>query len=208
MPFFSTVTTHTNGYAVIEKGWGRGYGHALKLVMETDLVHWVGVPIRHGARDGSASSLHRRWMVDDVDYDPIIANNMTMSRWRQIKSVLKLNNNLSTPGRDKEGYDPAAKYDLIFRTLCHNMNYITLQAELDVAGDESTWGFAGYMADAGGRLMNKPVGKGGQTTMIYDVSRRYPRAYVHRHKVHVRPVGFTAEGKFEIKNLIDQLDNR
>ena len=86
------------------------------------------------------------------------------------------------------------------------MNYITLQAELDVAGDESTWGFAGYMADAGGRLMNKPVGKGGQTTMIYDVSRRYPRAYVHRHKVHVRPVGFTAEGKFEIKNLIDQLD--
>ena len=73
-------------------------------------------------------------------------------------------------------------------------------------GDESTWGFSGYMADAGGRLMNKPVGKGGQTTMIYDVSRRYPRAYVHWHKVHVRPVGFTAEGKFEIKNLIDQLN--
>ena len=107
---------------------------------------------------------------------------------------------------DKEGYNPAAKYDLIFRTLCHNMNYMTLREELDVAGDESTWGFAGYMADAGGRLMNKPVGKGGQTTMIYDTSRRYPRAYVHRHKVHIRPVGFTAEGKFEIKNLIDQLE--
>jgi len=122
MPFFSTVTMHTNGYAVIEKGWGGGYGHAFKLVTETDLVRWVGVPIWHGVRDGSASSLHRCWMVDDVDYDPIIADNMTMSRWRQIKSVLKLNNNLSTPGRDKEGYDPAAKYDLIFRTLYHNMN--------------------------------------------------------------------------------------
>jgi hypothetical protein len=42
--------------------------------------------------------------------------------------------------------------------------------------------------------------------MLFDVSRRYPRAYVHRHKVHIRPDGFTAEGKFEIKYLIDQVE--
>ncbi len=50
------------------------------------------------------------------------------------------------------------------------------------------------------------MGKGGQTTMLFNVSCRYPRAYVHRHKLHVRPNGFTAKGKFEIKNLIDQVD--
>jgi hypothetical protein len=62
------------------------------------------------------------------------------------------------------------------------------------------------MADAGGRLINKPVGKGDQTTMIFDVSQSYPCAYVHRHKMHVRPDGFTAEGKFELKNLINQVE--
>jgi hypothetical protein len=63
-------------------------------------------------------------------------------------------------------------YDLIFRTLCHNMNYFTLKAELDAAGDESSWGFGEFMGNCEGRLINKPVGKGGQTTMLYNVSRR------------------------------------
>ncbi len=50
------------------------------------------------------------------------------------------------------------------------MNYFMLWAELDAAGDESTWGFGSYMGDCGGRLINKPVGKGGMTTMLFDVS--------------------------------------
>ncbi len=77
-------------------------------------------------------------------------------------------------GRGNPGYDPAAKFDLIFRTMVHNMNHFTLKAEMDAAVDESTWGFMGFMGDIGGRLQNKPVGKGGQTTMLYDVSRCYP----------------------------------
>ena len=64
----------------------------------------------------------------------------------------------------------------------------------------------GFMGDIGGRLTNKPVGKGGQTTMLYDVSRHYPRAYVHRHKLHERPKEFNAEKKFEIKYLIDHIE--
>lgn len=63
----------------------------------------------------------------------------------------------------------------------------------------------GFMGDAGGWLMNKPVGKGGQTTMVFDVTHRYPRAYIQWHKMHVRPNGFNAEGKFEVKYLIDQI---
>ncbi len=78
MPFFSAATTHTNGYAIMEKGWGSGYGYKFKLVTKQDLVRWVGAPIWHGARDGSTSSLHRRWLLDDADYNNIIANNMTL----------------------------------------------------------------------------------------------------------------------------------
>ncbi len=86
------------------------------------------------------------------------------------------------------------------------MNNFTLWVELDNAADELTWGFGGYTGDTGGRLMNKPVGKGGQTTMLFNVSRHYPQAYAHWHKMHVQPVGFTAKGMFEIKKLIDQVE--
>jgi hypothetical protein len=117
MPFFGACTTHTNGCAIWEKNWGGGYGHEYRLTTEQDLVRWMGVPVRHGARDGSASSLHRRWLVDDANYDHIIANNINVSRWRQIKGVFKMNNNLTSPGRGQPGYDPAAKFDLIFKPL-------------------------------------------------------------------------------------------
>jgi hypothetical protein len=93
----------------MEKGWGRGYGHKFKLVTKQDLVRWVGAPIWQGGRDSSASSLHRRWLLDNANYNNIIANNMTLTQWRQIKSVFKLKNNLTMPGRGKEGYNPAAK---------------------------------------------------------------------------------------------------
>ncbi len=85
-----------------------------------------------------------------------------------------MNNSLTSPGRGQPGYDPVAKFDLIFCTFVHNMNYFTLRAELDAVADESTWGFMGYMGKIGGCMTNKPVGKGGQTTMLYDVSWRYP----------------------------------
>jgi hypothetical protein len=58
MPFFTNALIYTNGYAVMEKGWGAGYGHEVKLVTEQELVRWLGVPIHYGARDGSASGLH------------------------------------------------------------------------------------------------------------------------------------------------------
>jgi hypothetical protein len=121
----------------------------------------MGAPIRHGARHGSASSLHRHWLLDNANYNNIIANNMTLMQWRQVKGFFKLINNLTMPGRGREGYNLASKYDLIFHTLCHNMNYFMLWAELDNAADELTWRFGKYMGDTWGRLMNKPVGKGG-----------------------------------------------
>ncbi len=72
------------------------------------------MPIRHGARDGSASSLHRRWLLEDADYEDVITSNMTLPRWGQIKGAFKLNNKLALLGSGNEGYSPSAKYDLIF----------------------------------------------------------------------------------------------
>ena len=116
---------------------------------------------------------------------------------------------------------------MIFKVLTHNMNYVTKTADLDPSMDESTWRFNGYMGEAGWRLINKPFPKGemtndylnsivrpsttqlcnfiiagGQTCMLYDVSRRYPRAYIHRHKLTIRPKGFTAEGPAEVVGMV------
>ena len=72
--------------------------------------------------------------------------------------------------------------------------------------DETTWGFGGYCGDAGGRLRDKKVSKGGQTTMLYDIHCRYPRAYIHRHKVHKCPEGFSAQGPSEVYELLRSID--
>jgi hypothetical protein len=42
--------------------------------------------------------------------------------------------------------------------------------------------------------------------MLYDISRRYPRAYVHRHKLHQREPPFTAVGQSEMVMLVRQVD--
>ena len=62
--------------------------------------------------------------------------------------------------RGDPNYDPTCKFQHIYEVLIHNMNYCMLHADRDQTIDESTWGFAGYCGDAGGRLMNKPVSKG------------------------------------------------
>ena len=160
MPFFTVASSCTNIYALVEGGKGGGYGHKWTNVDEAELVRWVGVPIRNGARNGSPGSIHERWLPEEEDYDQFIANAMTYTRYRELKSVFKLNNNVASPPRGQDGYDPASKYDLIYQVVTHNMNLLTKSAELDCTVDESTWGFSGYCGDAGGRLKNKPFNKG------------------------------------------------
>jgi hypothetical protein len=106
-----------------------------------------------------------------------------------------------------DGYDPCAKYDFIYQCLLHNMNYVTLRADLDGTIDETTWGFCGYCGEVGGRLLNKKVPKGGgQPTMLYDIHQRYPRACIHRHKLQKRPEGFNAQGPSEVYHLSRTID--
>jgi hypothetical protein len=62
--------------------------------------------------------------------------------------------------RGLPGYNPCVKYDYIYCHLVHNMNYATKYADGDNTIDETTWGFWGYLGNAGWRLLDKPKSKG------------------------------------------------
>ena len=93
--------------------------------------------------------------------------------------------------------------------MVHNCNAITKYAEGHQTVDETTWGHAGY-GEAGsgltGRLMNKKVNRGGQTTIMTDAHRFRPRAYIHRHKLHEKK-GMTRRGTIELTHLIHDIDS-
>mgnify|MGYP006199996059 CR=1 FL=1 len=42
--------------------------------------------------------------------------------------------------------------------------------------------------------------------MLYDIHHRYPRAYVHRHKLHVRTAPFKHTGQSEVTMLVKMID--
>ncbi|EJK67882.1 hypothetical protein THAOC_11015, partial [Thalassiosira oceanica] len=174
-----------------------------------EMLKFMGVPIRHGALDGKPSTLYYRWAKDDDRYSSLIDDSISMTRFRELKSNFKLNNNDHVAGRGTDGYDPCNKYDYMCQSLTHNMNYFTEKADDDVTVDETTWGHGGENGECGGRLKNKPFPKGGQTVMLFDISRRYPRLYYHRHSLrkNERPAGFNQEGPSEIKAIIDMAKN-
>ena len=106
---------------------------------------------------------------------------MSLCRWRQIKSVIKLNYNptaLDAPGH--RGYNPAYKYNLVYKCVVNNCNALTKYAKLDLCGDEMTWKFIGYAKDGVVyRVVQKSgVTKTGQIAIVADASRCRLRAYV------------------------------
>lgn len=205
MPYFSHVANYTNIYAATS-GAGIGMGHAWQGVTVPELVRWTGIPIRHGALDGKPGTISCRWDSLDPRYDSVIDDAMSMDRWKKIKRYFKLNNNIITKPRGQPGYDPCSKYDFIYQCLVCNMNYLTLVADGDGTIDETSWGFGGYGTEACFRVNGKQINKGGQTTLLYDINRRYPRAYIHRHKLQPRPQGFTAQGPAEVFALVQSID--
>ena len=165
--------------------------------------------LEDGVQGGSDGAIHQRWQADLSTYDDAIACALSHTRWLQIKRTIKLCDNRTAPKRGEEGYEPAYKYDFIVKTLIHNINCLTAQAELDLCGDETTWahmGFGERQTSLLARVMRKPgVTKGGQTIILTDVHRRRPRAYLHRHKCHVAPQGWTRKGPVEVRLLMEKI---
>lgn len=114
----------------------------MRQIQQRSKIHRVEMVVRDGVRGGSDGALHLRWIEQSSSYDPLIKVSMRHSRWLQIKRVLKLNNN-NSPKRGQDGYDPAYKYDMLYDVLVHNVNAVTERAELDLCGDETTWGHGG-----------------------------------------------------------------
>jgi hypothetical protein len=208
LPFFVEEERFTN-MSKYESGKGGSYGHTWTATTAKELVNFHGVVIRDGVLGSTAGAIHRRWKKDGICYNYGIANTMTLTRFGELKRNLKLCHNGSVPKRGMPNYDPAYKYDLIYKTMVHNCNAITKKADENQTVDETTWGHAGY-GEAGsgltGRLRNKKVNKGGQTTIMSDSRRFRPRAYIHRHKLHQAKAGMTKRGPNEMVNLLMEIE--
>ena len=141
-----------------------------------ELVYYDGVVVRDGIKGCSNGALYRRWTPGNTNYDEYISSSINNSRWLQIKRVMKLcNNDAAVKDKKDPAYNPAYKYNFIYDVIINNLNSIIKYADLDLCGNETTWGHGGF-AEAGtglvGRIMGKPgVTKGGQIVMVTDVSR-------------------------------------
>jgi hypothetical protein len=209
MSFYSDVSRFSNGYAAGELGLASGYGHKFWPVIPQELLQWDGVIVQDGVRGGSGGALFRRFKKTkyNTSYDPLISKAFTPSRFLELKRVYKLCNNVAAPKKGEPGYDPAYKYDFIYKVICHNVNAITDTCGLDMCGDETSWGHQGF-GESGtgvvGQILGKPgISKGGQTVILSDVDRLRPRAYVHRHKCH--NYAFNQKGPSEVKIIYEQL---
>jgi len=116
---------------------------------------------------------------------------------------VKLCNNLTSPKKGEENYDPVYKYAFIFRTLLHNDNALTLYACPDQCGNKTTFCHQGHGEHGAGLakyIKNKPgITKGMQMAMISDVDWIRPRACLHRHKKHPQLLG--QQGPNEVRLL-------
>ena len=209
LPYYSVVENWSSKYAAIT-GMTGSYGHSFKLPTIEELVRFDSAVIRDGVLGGLDGALHHRWDDQSSAFDSDIANSIHHTRWLQLKRTFKLCDNERAPKRDQPGYDPAYKYDYLFKTIIYNLNAVTKSADLDLCGDETTFAHNGYGEPNSGilsRIIGKPgVTRGGQIVLLADVSRNRPRAYTHRHKVHPaypRSTGLTAAGPQEVRRLLE-----
>jgi hypothetical protein len=210
-PYYTKVEAWTQKYATT-LGLGGSYGHEFKQVLAQELVHFDAALVRDGVNGGSDGALYRRWQPTSTIFDARIADSITHTRWLQIKRTIKLCDNDSAPKRGENGYDPAYKYDYIYRTIIDNLNSLTERAELDLCGDETTYGHMGFGEPGSGlvaRIMGKPgISKGGQIVLVSDASRNRPRIYMHRHKCHEKYDGWTKQGPAEVRRLMEIITPR
>ena len=114
-------------------------------------------------------------------------------------NLIQSNSNLT------DGYIPAHEHDLIHKCMTKNCNDIAKCANEYQIVDEVTWGNIGCGKSGSvltGRLLNKKVNKGGQTTIMSDSQRFIPRSHIHRHKLHAPKAGMTRRGTIEIVALL------
>ena len=81
-----------------------------------EFVKFDGAVVRDGIHQQGQGTIYRRWQ-DGACGDDRIKKAITASRWHEIKRIYKLCNNDTSPKQREDKYDPAYKFDLIFRSL-------------------------------------------------------------------------------------------
>ena len=69
---------------------------------------------------------------------------MTLTRYAEIKRHVNLNVNGIAPKRGESNYNPAYKYDLIYKAIVLNTNSLSLKADENQVIDETTRGHRGF----------------------------------------------------------------
>ena len=206
--YFSDVEIFSARYK-FDIGLLGSYEHSFKVPKIDELVKFDGVVICDGMRGGSNGTFYHRWQYNGSDFDEEIPNSINLGHWLQIKRVMKLCNNKDAPKRGDTNYDPAYKFDFIYKAIVHNLNSITKWAELDQSGNETKWGHGGFgekVSGLTGHITGKPgISKGGQIAITGAVSRIRPRVYVHCQNVHKRPSGFGKDVPNEARMLCENI---
>jgi hypothetical protein len=78
--------------------------------------------VQDGVLGGMDGAIYRRWKkMGELSYDPAkIVQAITHTRWLGVKRVYKLCDNDLAPRKDQANYDPAYKYDYIYKCLVGN----------------------------------------------------------------------------------------
>jgi hypothetical protein len=128
LPFYHEVACMSNTYAHRDLKLGSEYGHSFRNTYASELLRWDGVLVMDGVRGGSDGAILRRFKNtdDNTAYDSHIADAFTGTRWLELKRVMKLCYN-GCPESDKShpSYNPAYKFDYIYKVLLHNVNAVT-----------------------------------------------------------------------------------
>ena len=94
---------------------------------------------------------------------------MTYQIFREIQVSVKLNDNqLGAVKKGTPGYDPSARYRMIYDVLVANTNCLTFKAADDLCADEGTWPTQ-CRGEAVTRIQGKSCTMGDQTTIVADV---------------------------------------
>ena len=76
MPYYSEVVTFSNSYAHIDLKMNNGYGHYFKPTTIKDWVHWDGILMIDGSKNGSDGAILSRWDPEDPLYNEDTENTM------------------------------------------------------------------------------------------------------------------------------------
>ena len=204
--FFELVLKWTNIYIAKHAS---SYQHEVKPFVLDEIVRCFGIILMDGVLGGCGGNFHVRWEQGNPNMcQDIINSGITYTRFLEFKNNVKLCDNDEAKKSYEDGYEPAFKFDYFLKALVHNTNIITLIACLDQCGDETSFGFGGC-GPIIFRITGKPgISKGGQIVLLVDVDRKRVRAYVHRHRLHDKPEGWGAMGEFEVKMLVDKLEEQ